>query len=278
MEEDDPRCLLTQTSPFSAKAKGIFSYLGRLELMGIPQIALESEAHFEDPTTEGDLSCRLDPDNTGNTAYPAGVSGRYRAPKNLFTGAIREYISAGKEYYSAGDSTNFLGMKQIFKADEIVACHQAGTTMAVGSDPALCCTGLINSATNKCQLNDYIDVSVYTNRYVSSEAKKLNASLFDQYGYVKDPSYVAQLACEKQMCASGTLAFGILVSRLKTPGQEGIDRKYYRFLEGSSAADNANNILNLFNRGLKINNHAYCVPAGMAGANSEDLTVVSCGN
>ncbi len=274
-EEDDPTCLMTQTSPFSAKAKGVFSYLARLELMGIPQIALESQDHFEG-ATEGDFSCRYDPADPTDTTYPGGA---YKAPQNLFaSGAVKEYKDGARELYSAGDATNFLGMKQIFKADEIVGCHAAGTTMPVGSDPALCCTGMINAATNKCQLNDYVDVSVYTNRYVSSEAKKLNASLFDQYGYVKDPSYVAQIACEKQMCASGTLAYGILISKLKTPGQEGIDRKYYRFLEGSGLADNANDLLNLFNRGLKINTHAYCVPAGMAGAGGDDLTVISCGN
>jgi hypothetical protein len=182
---------------------------------------------------------------------------------------------------SAIDPTNFKSMKQVFKADEVVSCLPAGTDMKLGDDPAKCCTGMINSTTLKCQLPDYVDVSVYTNRYVSSEAKKLNTSLFDQNGYIKDAAYAAQLACEKSMCASGTLAYGVLISRLPTPGQSEADAKYYRFLEGNNV-DNTNGLLDLYNKGLKLNNHVYCVPKSLAqsaaGSGSEDLTIISCGN
>ena len=153
--------------------------------------------------------------------------------------------------------------------------------MKLGDDPAKCCTGMINSANLKCQLPDYVDVSIYTNRYVSSEAKKLNVSLFDKNGYIKDAAYAAQIACEKSMCASGTLAYGVLISRLPTPGQTESDNKYYRFLEGNTV-DNTNGLLDLYNKGLKLNNHVYCVPKGVAesaaASGADDLTVISCGN
>jgi hypothetical protein len=189
-----------------------------------------------------------------------------------------EYINStdNKHLYSNIDTTNYQSMKQIFKADEVVGCFPAGTTMAVGADPALCCTGVINSQTNKCQLPDFVDVSVYTNRYVSSEAKKLSPSLIDQNGYIKDPSYVVQLACEKSMCASGKLAFGLLVSRLKTPGQEQLDSGAFRFLQGTTNSDDINGVLTLYNSGLKLNTHAYCYPANGSSDTSGTLTVISC--
>ena len=195
-------------------------------------------------------------------------------------GATKEYFdtNAVKALYSAGDITNFMSMKKIFKADEVATCFQAGTTMSVGADPNLCCTGFINSQTNKCQLPDFLDASVYTNRYVSSEAKKLNPSLFDSSGFIKDPDVVAHLVCEKSICASGVVAFGVLISNLKTPGLENVDSKHLRYLQ-SAAADDANGILTLFTKGLKLNTHAYCYPsAGASSAGNGDLTIISCGN
>ena len=207
----------------------------------------------------------------------------YSAPLQFFSDnvTVPEYTDGTNQYLSAIDSNNFKSMKQIFKSDEVVSCLPAGTKMNLGDDPEKCCTGMINSSNLKCQLPDYIDVSVYTNRYVSSEAKKLNNSMFDKNGYIKDASYTAQLACEKSMCASGTLAFGVLISRLPTPGQAESDDKYYRFLEGNSV-DNTNGLLGLYSKGLKLNNHAYCVPKSVAdsasSSGSEDLTIISCGN
>lgn len=279
MEKDDPNCALVQTSPYSSKAKGVMNFLGKLELMGIPQVAIES-SEFYTTTTEGDMSCRSNPSNQKDQTYPGGDSAvagaTYLPPLDLYTpGAVAEYTDGSKKLFSAVDAGNFVGMKQIFKPDEITSCLPAGTTMEVGADPNLCCTGFINAKNNKCQLPDFVDVSVYTNRYVSSEAKKLNANLFDQNGYIKDPSYVAQLACEKSMCASGTLAYGVLVSRLKTPGQEDLEDKKFRFLEGNVKADDGNGLLSIFNQGMKLNTHAYCYPAG--SNSSQDLTIISCG-
>lgn len=278
-EADDPDCPLAQTSPTTAKGKDVLNYLAKLELMGIPQIYFEPEAYFSG-TTENGLSCKSLPGNRAGT-YPV-LGTNYRPPTQLFTsGAVAEYTNGVTTLLSAIDPTNFKSMKQVFKADEVVSCLPAGTDMKLGDDPARCCTGMINSSTLKCQLPDYIDVSVYTNRYVSSEAKKLNTSLFDQNGYIKDAAYAAQLACEKSMCASGTLAFGVLISRLPTPGQNESDTKYYRFLEGNNV-DNTNGLLDLYNKGLKLNNHVYCVPKSLAqsaaGSDSEDLTIISCGN
>lgn len=283
-EKDDPGCNIVQTSPYSGKAKAVMTFLGKLELMGIPQIAVET-GEFFNTTIEGDMSCRSKPNAVTDDTYPgganAGAADKYAYPLGLYTDGTNgvagaEYSdSNGKRLYSAVDATNFVGMKQVFKSDEVSSCLPAGTTMAVGADANLCCTGFINAKNNKCQLPDFVDVSIYTNKYVSSEAKKLSAALFDQNGYIKDPSYVAQLACEKSICASGTLAYGVLVSRLKTPGQEDLEDKHYRFLEGSVNSDDANGILSIYNQGVKLNTHAYCYPAG--SNSSQDITIISCG-
>lgn len=280
LEDDDPSCGLVQTSPTSLKAKGVFSYLGRLELMGIPQIALEAYPYFNS-TTEQSMSCLSEPNNTTNTSYPGP---NYKPPPELFesSGKIYEYSDGNTPatfYYSGIDETNFISIKKIFSSDEIVTCKAAGTQMKTGDDPNLCCTGMINSVNNKCQMPDYVDLSIYTNRYVSSEAKKLSVTLFDTYGYVKDPSYVTTLACEKKICASGYVAYGVLISKLKTPGQIASNLKHYRFLENTPTADNIDFMLDLFNKGLKLNNHAYCIPAGLATSSSatEHLTIINCG-
>lgn len=382
LDKADQACQMTATSKGSAKAKGILNYLAKLELMGIPQIALPSEQYFNS-TTDGDLSCRSFPGNQ-NGCYPGHLDQsscanatngiqqssltRYAYPSQLFvnhyaiedsqaaavasdavtramidqedkndilTEAIRQDdlfntpathtardaaqdaanaaagavafaqnnaliniplkediinnkikafaelvdTSSGKSMYqySGVDSSNFQNsIRQIFKPDEIVSCYPAGTTMNVGADKSLCCTGFINSQNNKCQLPDYVDLSVYTNRYVSSEAKKLSPNLFNQDGYVNDPGQVATLACQRNMCASGKVAFGVLISNLKIPGQEKTDTKVMRFLEGNSAADDFSGLLSVYRLGLKLNNHAYCFPKESTGASAEDIQIISC--
>jgi hypothetical protein len=279
IEQNDPSCALIQTYQYSAKAKGVMNFLAKLELAGIPQIAIES-ASFYNTTTEGDFSCRANPNNQNDQTYPGGtlatVASTFVPPTQIYAaGAKAEYTDGVNQLYSAADPANFQDMHAVFKADEVVSCLPAGTTMIAGADPALCCTGFINLKTNKCQLQDFIDLSIYTNRYVSSEAKKLSPVLFDTNGYIKDPSYVAQLACEKNMCASGTITYGVLISKLKTPGQEMINSKPYRFLQGADKADDENGLLSLFRAGIKLNSHAYCLPAGTS-AGDGDLTIIQC--
>lgn len=287
LDEDDPACALAQTAPTSPKALEVLNYFGKLELLGIPQVTMDTATHYTG-TIERGLSCRSAPGDR-NLAYPGNIGAlagtNYQVPVEIFNGTpVAEYKDGTKFMLSAGDASNFktTTFKQIFKPDEIVSCLPAGTQMKTEDNPARCCTGIINPENNKCQLGDYVDISVYTNRYVSSEAKKLNATLFDTAGYIKDAAKVAQLACEKEMCSSGTLAYGVLISNLKTPGQLNSQSKNFRFLEGSPAADNESNLLTIFNNGLKLNNHAYCVPKALAASvetsGSDDITIIRCSN
>ena len=258
LEQNDPACTMIQTSPNSGQAKAVLNLMAQLELTGVPQIAMETQDQY-----------------ISSNAVNSCLTNNIYAP---FANAEYYYPDAVKNVYSAADITNFQSpMKNIFKPDEVATCFQAGTTMTVGADPNLCCTGFINSKTNKCQLPDFVDVSVYTNRYISSEAKKLNPGLFDVNGYIKDPDMVAHLACDKSICASGVVAFGVLISNLKTPGLENVDSKHLRYLQ-SVPADDANGLLTMFNKGLKLNTHAYCFPAASSSNSNGDITIISCGN
>ena len=63
---------------------------------------------------------------------------------------------------------------------------------------------------------NYTNVSVYLNRYVSSEAANMPKELFDERtGYFKDPAVALQMAAN--MCCSKTAGFGVAVSPLATP-------------------------------------------------------------
>lgn len=151
-------------------------------------------------------------------------------------------------------------LKKVF-GKKIRSCLPAGTLTENDMDPSLCCTGFVNPETKRCQLKDFVDVSVYTNSNVSSEANRLTRSLFDKNGYIKNLENAAMFACIRQMCASNTIAYGILISRLQIPGQEdNFGSKIFRFMEGKVRNDDENGFLTLFNSGLKLNTHAYCVP------------------
>lgn len=279
--EDDPNCPIIQTLPTSLVAKEALNYLGSLELMGVPQIALKTEEHFSE--AQGALACKSHPNGRVMNYPPFNGGSTVHTPvPNLFASSLsaKEYFDGTSQLYSAGDSSNFhSSLKNIFSPDTVSTCYPAGTEMPLGSNANLCCSGMINSENNKCQLPDYIDLSVYTNRYISSEAKDLNDALFDEKGFVKDPLHVAQLACAKQMCASNSMATGILISQLKIPGLEESDKKYYRYLEGNSKADNENGLLDLFSRGLKLNTHLYCIPKALAEDSNaaNDLNIITCG-
>lgn len=282
--DNSPYCPIIQTTPSSYKAQEILKYFGKLELMGIPQITFDTEEKFINAKNEY-LTCNSNPAGRDPVTYPypPDTPNVYKVPQGIFNTTIsaKEATDGVNQlYYSAVDPSNFSNtMKNIFKADEFTTCRPAGTQMDSISDANLCCTGYINSANKKCQLPDYIDLSVYTNRFVSSEAQGLTAGYFDESGFVKNTDHLAVLACEKSMCASGKMATGVLISNLKIPGATSNDQKIMKFLENATE-DNANGILDLYKNGLKYNNHLYCIPEAVANStnSNNDLTIYSCDN
>ncbi|PIP93323.1 MAG: hypothetical protein COW00_09605 [Bdellovibrio sp. CG12_big_fil_rev_8_21_14_0_65_39_13] len=263
-EPDDPACFARATS--NSEAKPIFDWLNTIELLGVPQIKVKGPDF-------SDIACKVNP-NDQSSAPSVGAL----LPPGLVeeATAVREFEDgSGFQYYSSIDDSNFVdGMKKVFSEDEVSCCKPLGSDMSPGSDPNLCCSGFINPGTNKCQMRDYTNLSVFFNRYISSAAKGLATSLIDSdTGYIKSASTVEQLACQLKACASGKLARGIVLSNLKYPGHEASEKLIKRFVDGSDTANNFSGLSDLYDAGLKWNEDVYCVP--------EDLeidTITDCAN
>lgn len=230
----------------SNEALILTNWFSNFELTGIPNVVIQDPAFG----VTDDYNCE---DTTSNTVVPGFVAGAYSA----------EYTDGTNQYLKANDSTNFDStMKQIFSADTFACCMPAGTTMASTDDEQMCCTGYINPATNKCALRNYNDVSIYLNRYVSSEAQNLPESNFDtKTGYITEATVAAQVACEKRICASGYMAFGVAHGEynLNNVADDAQVKTINRFIENTTT-DNDTGLYDLFDAGLKWNNHIYCIP------------------
>lgn len=237
-EPDDPDCAARSVPAFEANA--VFAWMNKLELLGVPQIAVESE-------TFGDLYCSTDP------LLPI--------PGFIEFGRPGEYSEGTNDYLSANNSANFDGtLKKIFSEDEFSCCIPAGTQVPAGTSRDACCTGFINGQTGRCALPDFTNVSMYLNRYISSEAAGLDSSVFNESGFLKSPNLVEQLACQKFICASGKLMRGVLYSPLKVRGHEDSDKNFLRFIDGNDEANNFSGLADLFDAGARWNNHVYCAP------------------
>jgi len=261
---DDANCRMYSTR--DSQAGKIFDWLGTLELTGIPQVMIKSRTH-------PDILCRVNPEDQTlpGTTPPPGI---------ITTSAnAEEYQDASNpalRYLSSLDKNNFdSNLKPIFSPDSVSCCIAAGEKVEVGTDKNICCTGYINPQTNRCALPDFANVSVYLNRYVSSHAKGLNDSSFDEYtGYIKDLSVVKTLGCK--ICASSKLATGITLNKFKVPGHENNSYEIKRFLSSNNAkTDNYIGLAGLYDAGLRWNTHVYCYPED-GGENPAYLSVIEC--
>ena len=119
------------------------------------------------------------------------------------------------------------------------------------------------------------DVTLYLNKYVSSEAQEEVGLNFNPETGFLNSSDVIRIACQKRICESGLLIPGVVLSNLKTRGHENNNKQKQRFIDGGDEANNKNGLADLFDLGLKWNTHIYCF--------SEDFTesdqlgsVISC--
>jgi len=259
----DVECNMRATP--STEGEKIFDWLGTMELLGVPQIAVKSVDFSE-------TNCKVDPSNS-SIAPGAAIT----IPGLVSDGATAEYSDGSGQYYSAIDSTNFNSdMKMIFSEDELSCCLPLDTQMDAGADPNLCCSGHISPATNKCALPNYSNLSVYFNRYISSEGNGISPSLIDEKtGYIKSASIVQTLACQVNACESGVIGTGIALTDLKFKGHENDAKMITRFIDGDDLSNNFNGKADLFNDGMRWNTHVYCVPTD-AAANSDVLNIIDC--
>jgi hypothetical protein len=260
---DDPDCFSRSITPFQAEP--ILKWLNKFELLGVPQVAIESNDLL--PA----LDCSVDPSDH------ATAGGGIIIPGFVNNAAVREYIDdTNNEFYAADDLSNFDADKRnIFSKDQFSCCLPAGTEVPQGTNRDQCCTGFINGLTNRCALPDFTNVSLYLNRYISSEGAGLADNLYDaESGFIKSSSFVEQLACQKRICASGTLARGVVHSPLKVRGHENNERNFRRFLDGNDESNNFSGLATLFDEGLRWNNQVYCAPESIIEDSSEDPSIV----
>jgi hypothetical protein len=241
----DPACLARSVP--EGEANIIFEWLGSMELTGIPQIAIKNETHT-------DIICQADPDD--QSALASGAI----APNLLNLSAVEEFEDTQGRYLKASDTTNFQteNVRQIFSPDTASCCLPAGTTVAADADPDTCCTGYIGAG-GTCQLPDYSDVSLYLNRYISSEAQDEVLGAFDpQTGYLNSTVDVIRIACSRKICESGLVVPGVALSNLRTRGHEADVSQRKRFIDGDDDSNNFSGLNTLYDRGLRWNTHIYC--------------------
>ena len=267
----------------SAEETKFLEWFGKFELLGIPQVLIEANRQ---PIQSNDI-IRPIGDSTLDSSEDSQSdisSDRKPLPNTIKDNNVDGDIDAiydGKEYYSAASYDNFeIGsgqLKKVFSESEFNCCIPTGIQVAGDTPNTACCTG--QKAANTpfseepvCCLNDFADVSVYTNRYVSSEGAFLNgqkisdSDIDETTGYIRK-EVVLQMA--STMCCSGRAVFGNVISNLPIPVNfdEAIANAntrrwlYNEVLDDSSEAGSA---VSKYNLGLKWNDHVYCVPAGLS--------------
>ncbi len=231
------------------------TFFGALELAGIPQIKIPDEAK---------VYCEVDSaDQTGV------VVGAVAIPETITAGATVEYTDGTPEsFYAANDTANFESdIIQIFDSEKVSCCLPTGEYHGTNLTSDQCCTNFATAAhPGYCCLKDFTDVTVYLNRYVSSEAAHLSSSAFDpETGYINNAGLALQVATQKGMCCSGKAIVGRAISSLQIPGTIAAEHKTTRFVTSNSPANNMASDgypATTFDYGVKWNNHVYCVPDG----------------
>lgn len=277
-----PACKMRNLSP--QQAKDYLDWFHRFELVGIPQVLIPSPK----TAANGTGVIRLSDDFTGTTGNQADVSNANIPIKNTMKPISNEYTGATpftttvnpdigsaltSKYISAASYLKLeMGsgqLKKVFDENKFNCCLPTGQEVPNGTTNEMCCTGTVTnqgaSSELRCCLPDLADVSVYLNRYVSSEGRGLSDSAYDpETGYIKEPGTVCSMQVSKSLCCSGKAAYGYAISDLPVPtkegGVEGIapGQSVKRFLYSSGNIDSGP--ASLFDAGLRWNNHVYCLP------------------
>lgn len=249
------------------------SWAGSLELMGIPQVAIKSNDQ---------VFQLVDDAQNNNAASFLPLKDSNNQPVMAQVGVAGEDFtdSSGKKYYSGVSYTKFaIGagqFKKVFSESEFNCCIPSGKEVPDTTIASQCCTGYVanNNNQRRCCLPDFTNLTVYLNRYVSSEGRGLTDSAYDQTtGYIKDPGQVKLLAAQKNLCCSGKTMTGVAIGQMSIP----LTGSTYkpadslsttrRFNYRTDAVDNnteTGSIGSLFDAGVRWNNHVYCVPEGFA--------------
>lgn len=256
----------------STEEEKFLTWFSKFELIGIPQVLIETNNTIERPI--GDAS--VDGTETDQT----DISGQRKPMPNTIediNGAgIADATFEGTEYYSAASYENFkIGsgrLKKVFSENEFNCCLPTGLKLPSDTKNNECCTGqslsVDDGEAKVCCLQDFTDVSVYTNRYVSSEGAFFNgqevrdSDIDPTTGYIRK-EIVLQMA--RTMCCSGRVGFGSAIGNYLIPinyDEKIGDAKTRRwvYLDQFDTATESGQPAIKYQQGLKWNNHVYCLP------------------
>jgi hypothetical protein len=283
-----PDCEIRDFS--NADKEKYLRFFGGLELMGIPQVALMSEDHVKMTNTNHDSHSSSSPGSVPPTpAWNASTPPKYVVtdltnhpnPPTVVVpasaGGPEQFRDTNdNRFFSAAEPAANSGLKKIFSDSEFSCCIPSGKPVPENTVAEQCCTGYLansgESTTLRCCLPDYTDVTLYLNRYVSSEGRGYPDSTYDpNTGYIKDPGVVEVIEASKNICCSGKALRGVAIRKLPIPMTGGVwvnqpDAFTTRFTYLSNAVDNNGQfgpIGQLFDAGLRWNDHVYCVPSDL---------------
>ena len=277
-------CEIKNITAGSFEERRHLEWFGKLELLGIPQVLIETNnTIFKPLATEP-----MDFDNDGNDdAQPQDDISARRLPldntiKDVNVDGRVDATYNGESYYSAASSENYnLGgnnLKKIFSEDSFSCCLPTGVDLPAATTDQQCCTGRVTDAgeARRCCMDDFTDISVYTNRYVSSEGVTnergtvIDDSSIDPTSGYLDQDIVMNKA--SQLCCSGRATTGRALDEYFIPinvNQTFNDQRTRRWMyddtldRGPSATIGFDRV-DLFNRGVRWNNHVYCIPEELA--------------
>jgi hypothetical protein len=261
-------CEIKNLTP--AEEDNYLTWAGALELIGIPQVAIK---------TTDDISRIVDENQAAAPPNTPLLDSEKRPLMLQVTDTLADFrdSSTGKRYYSGINYTGLNlgnnGLKKVFSEDEFNCCISSGQEVPQTTTAAQCCTGFAAtfSGQKRCCLPDFTDITVYLNRYVSSEGRGLPDSAYDSStGYIKDPGQVQLLAAQKNLCCSGKVMTGVAISQLPIPltnntykaADAGASTR--RFNYRTDDVDNnseSGSVGSIFDAGVRWNNHVYCVPS-----------------
>ena len=263
-------------------------YLAKFELTGIPQVLIEDDDESSGAASANRHNTLTNFDTTNDNQEIFAGSGTYPTNHIALPGTIVEGNAGDVTYDSKtwirGDNMTEIDSsnKQVFSSNSFNCCLPTGVPFDanLGYDRENCCSGTLKSnddgVNNVCCLDDFTDVSVYTNRYVSSEGaytpsgrEVTDAEIDPETGYLKK-ELVIEMA--KNMCCSGTAAEGVAVGTYFIPINHSnkitspTPAMTRRFIQNQTLDNDVDvgGAYSKFEAGLKWNNHVYCVPASFA--------------
>lgn len=272
-----------------AEEEKYLTFAGSLELVGIPQVAIKSPDQIFKLVSDSQTSISPGVPNSSSGSPLTDTDGKpVTLPVDptlpLSPGTVApDFSDSAGSYYSAASyfklnldptNTNRNTLKKVFSENEFNCCVPSGQEVPETTTASQCCTGFAANINGpkRCCLPDFTDLTVYLNRYVSSEGRGLPDTAYDQKtGYIKDPGQVQLMAAQKNLCCSGTAMMGVAINALSIPINGGqfkpadTNTTSRRFNYRTDAVDNnpeTGNVGSLFDAGVRWNNHVYCVPAG----------------